>query len=235
MSHPEPEILLRSVGGSTDEETRRHLETCARCRSDLATLTRARSAGATLAADPGFGTLEPPPHAVWQAIRHELGEAPEPSPVTSVPEPSPRPRSRRTWMIAAASVAAGAILGALVTTWVARDGDGAAQPAARTAALNPLGDHVTSGTLALGGPPTRESLSVVLHESDPGEGFLEVWLLDARTGGMVALGVLDGDRGSYAVPPGLDLTTYDQVDVSREPYDGDPAHSQQSLARGRVP
>jgi hypothetical protein len=31
--------------------------------------------------------------------------------------------------------------------------------------------------------------------------FLEVWLLDAKTGGMVALGVLDGDRGSYAVPP----------------------------------
>ena len=60
-------------------------------------------------------------------------------------------------------------------------------------------------------------------------------LLEAKTGGMVSLGVLDGDRGSYAVPPGLDLTAYDQVDVSREPYDGNPAHSKVSLARGRVP
>jgi hypothetical protein len=69
--------------------------------------------------------------------------------------------------------------------------------------------------------------------SDPG--FVEVWLLDAKTGGMVALGVLDGDHGSFAVPPGLDLSAYDQVDVSKEPYDGDPAHSTESLARGRLP
>ena len=41
-----------------------------------------------------------------------------------------------------------------------------------------------------------------LHDADPGDGFLEVWLLDAKTGGMVSLGVLDGDRGSYAVPAG---------------------------------
>jgi hypothetical protein len=87
----------------------------------------------------------------------------------------------------------------------------------------------------MSGPPSSEALSVELRNADPGDGFLEVWLLDAKTGGMVSLGVLDGDRGSYAVPPGLDLAAYDQVDVSREPYDGDPAHSKVSLARGQVP
>src|SRR5436853_447769 len=83
--------------------------------------------------------------------------------------------------------------------------DTATPQATRTSSLQPLGDHVTSGTLALSGPRSRESLSVQLHDADPGDGFLQVWLLDAKTGGMVALGVLDGDRGSYAVPSGLDL------------------------------
>jgi hypothetical protein len=136
--------------------------------------------------------------------------------------------------VVAASVAAGVVLGAGIAAFVTRD-DTATTQATRTSSLQPLGDHVTSGTLALSGPRSRESLSVELHDADPGNGFLEVWLLDAKTGGMVALGVLDGDRGSYAVPSGLDLAAYDQVDVSREPYDGDPAHSKVSLARGQVP
>jgi hypothetical protein len=134
----------------------------------------------------------------------------------------------------AASVAAGAVLGASAVALVGRDDDSTSQ-AARTSTLEPLEGHVTTGTLSMSGPPSSESLSVELRDADPGDGFLEVWLLDAKTGGMVSLGVLDGDRGSYAVPPGLDLAAYDQVDVSREPYDGDPAHSKVSLARGQVP
>jgi len=236
MTHPEPEILLRSVGGSTDEETRRHLATCTQCRADLATMTRARAAGATLASDPALGTLTTPPPAVWASIRRELDETVEHR-VAQVPvAPSRGARSRRTWAVVAASVAAGAVLGASIVALVNRDQDDSApQVAVRSSSLEPLEGHVTSGTLSMSGSPSRESLSVDLHEADPGPGFLEVWLLDAKTGGMVSLGVLDGDRGSYAVPPGLDLTAYDQVDVSREPYDGNPAHSKVSLARGQVP
>jgi hypothetical protein len=234
MTHPEPETLLRSVAGATDDETRRHVATCAQCRADLATMTRARAAGATLTADPSLGTLTVPPPGVWDNIRAEVGEAAETAPVASLPSASRGARSRRTWMVAAASVVAGAVLGASVVALVGRDDDSTSQ-AARTSSLEPLEGHVTSGTLSLSGSPSGESLSVDLHDSDPGTGFLEVWLLDAKTGGMVSLGVLDGDRGSYAVPPGLDLTAYDQVDVSREPYDGNPAHSKVSLARGRLP
>ena len=52
---------------------------------------------------------------------------------------------------------------------------------------------------------------------------------------MVALGVIDGTRGVFTVPASLNLTRYSEVDVSREPFDGDPAHSTVSLARGPVP
>jgi hypothetical protein len=52
---------------------------------------------------------------------------------------------------------------------------------------------------------------------------------------MVALGVLDGTTGTFTVPPTLRLSRYDKVDVSRERFDGDPTHSNVSLARGPVP
>ena len=237
MTHPEPEILLASVGGSLDAETERHVATCPRCSTDLETMTRTRSAGASLAADPRMGAPTRPPRGVWESIQRELGDDLGPAPLTSIPERpgrAGRAGSRRTWLVVAASVAAGAVLGASVAALVGRDDDATPQ-AARTSMLQPLADHVTNGTLAMTGQPARESLSVELHDSDPGTGFLEVWLLDAKTGGMVSLGVLDDERGSYAVPPGLDLAAYDQVDVSREPYDGNPAHSEVSLARGQVP
>jgi hypothetical protein len=233
MSHPEPEVLLGTVAGASDDETRRHVATCARCQGDLATMSRARSAGARLTADPELGTIARPPHGVWESIQRELADTP--APVASVPAPPRRPARRRSWVLVAASVAAGVVLGASVAAVVGRDADTSTDQATRTSSLDPLEGHATSGTLALTGSPPRESLSVQLNDPDPGSGFLEVWLLDAKTGGMVSLGVLDGDRGSYAVPSGLDLSAYDQVDVSREPFDGDPAHSTVSLARGQVP
>ena len=233
MTHPEPEILLSSVGGSLDHETERHVATCPRCRADLDAMTRVRAAGARLASDPSLGTLTAPPPAVWEGLQRELQEPAVPASVAPLPSPSRRPRNRPTWLVVAASVAAGAVLGGSAVALAGRDD--ATPPAVRTSTLEPLDGHVTSGTLAMTGPPSSESLSVELRDADPGDGFLEVWLLDAKTGGMVSLGVLDGDRGSYAVPPGLDLAAYDQVDVSREPFDGDPAHSKVSLARGQVP
>jgi hypothetical protein len=36
------------------------------------------------------------------------------------------------------------------------------------------------------------------------------------------------------VPDGLDLTRYSLVDVSIEPYDGDPVHSRDSVVQGQL-
>jgi hypothetical protein len=50
----------------------------------------------------------------------------------------------------------------------------------------------------------------------------------------VALGVLEIGSGRFPVPAGVDLAAYGTVDVSREPLDGDPAHSTDSVARGAL-
>ncbi len=69
--------------------------------------------------------------------------------------------------------------------------------------------------------------------SSPAQGYLEAWLLDAD-GGMVSLGTMAGDDMTVTVPAGVDLSRFDVVDVSREPLDGDPGHSSDSVLRGRL-
>ena len=55
---------------------------------------------------------------------------------------------------------------------------------------------------------------------------------------MYSLGVLPvSGEGTYPVPPQLsgDLSGFTIVDVSLEPYDGQVAHSANSLVRGSLP
>lgn len=68
------------------------------------------------------------------------------------------------------------------------------------------------------------------------DGYLEAWLIDPDTGAIVSLGTVDPavDSVRLAVPEELDATTYSVVDVSVEPYDGDPTHSGASLLRGTL-
>ena len=51
---------------------------------------------------------------------------------------------------------------------------------------------------------------------------------------LVSLGVLEGDSGTFAIPAGLELDELPVVDVSLEPFDGDPAHSGDSVVRGTL-
>jgi len=67
-----------------------------------------------------------------------------------------------------------------------------------------------------------------------GDGFLEVWLIDPDTLQMIGLGALTSDSGRFQVPDGLDLSQYRLVDVSLEPFDGDPVHSRDSVVRGEL-
>jgi hypothetical protein len=150
---------------------------------------------------------------------------------------SDEPSDRRTlWQVAAAAVA-GLVIGGGVA-WVVADNGSTATVSGdvKTSTLTGLQGNVTSGQISLSEPGGRApQITVNLDTLDRGPGFLEAWLLDADSGGMVALGVIDGAKGTFTVPPALNLSKFNQVDVSREPFDGDPAHSAVSLARGPVP
>ena len=72
-----------------------------------------------------------------------------------------------------------------------------------------------------------------LAPSDGGA-FYELWLLDDADR-MVSLGsfrVPASGRAEIDVPLPVPVTDFRYIDVSREPDDGDPAHSGDSVLRG---
>lgn len=126
-------------------------------------------------------------------------------------------------VIAGAGIVAGyqALAGADESTLVAE------------AVLDPLGDGSASGAAAIVEAESERRLVVDVDAPDV-DGYLEVWLLTPDVSGLVSLGVLTGGVADVAIPDGLDLDTFSVVDVSVEPFDGDPAHSGESLVRGAL-
>lgn len=62
--------------------------------------------------------------------------------------------------------------------------------------------------------------------------YLEVWLINPDSSGLITLGLLDGESGDFALPANLSTAEFSVVDVSVEAYDGDPTHSGDSVWRG---
>ncbi|WP_341952248.1 anti-sigma factor [Salinibacterium sp. TMP30] len=65
-------------------------------------------------------------------------------------------------------------------------------------------------------------------------GYREVWLITSDATALVSLGIVEGTSGQFTVPDGLDIDSYDLVDISEEQFDGDPAHSGDSIVRGQL-
>ncbi|MBH0025295.1 anti-sigma factor [Salinibacterium sp. SWN248] len=65
-------------------------------------------------------------------------------------------------------------------------------------------------------------------------GYREVWLITTDATALVSLGIVEGTSGQFTVPDGLDISSYDLVDISEEQFDGNPAHSGDSIVRGQL-
>jgi hypothetical protein len=142
-----------------------------------------------------------------------------------------RPRRRRIVWVAAASFVVG-VGGTIAVQNLA------APPPARTetlaaATLEPLPGWQTQGRATVREVGGRRVLTVDLPD-DTGAGYREVWLMDNGLTRLVGLGVLGGTQGQFDLPADLDLREFRVVDVSAEPYDGNPAHSGDSIVRGKL-
>jgi hypothetical protein len=219
-------------------------------RSDLRTLTAPPPAvwdrilaelDGPMAADPTSVTESPPVglhrgepiEQAWLFAPESEAAVPLHAATLYVESPS---RPSTAWRMLAAALV-GLVLG-IGATWVITRGSGDATTASGpsgSSTLQGIDGNTGTGEVRLTDTSQGPELTVDFDPGDTSTGFVQVWLLDADTGGMVSLGVLDGTTGTFAVPSRLDLTNYNQVDVSLEPFDGDPAHSKDSLARGPVP
>lgn len=257
MQHVDPEVLALVALGepATDDETRAHLATCAECSQEVASLVA--TVGTARSVTPGDALVMPPPQ-VWEGIRGALSLSPTLDPEASATRPVPLPgaqrdqlaarRARRAaagaaaagprggaWLgaAAAAGLLVGGAGGVLVAGGAGQDQGEAEGVVVAQGVLDPLPGWQAGGEAVVEetADGTRE-LVVTLEGGDDLEGYREVWLIDRDVSRLVSLGILEGGEGRFVVPANLDLSEFPVVDVSDEPYDGDPSHSGDSIIRG---
>ena len=173
--------------------------------------------------------LESPPAEIWAGISRAVTDV-------SGDDDSHRiaPNRRRWWIAGAAAVAV--LATGLATSMVLRSGDettvvASAELTSEGLAGAPSGLRVDAEVVESN---ASEVLRIDIGQLGPASGeYLEVWLMKADISGMVSLGTVRPD-GTYEVPAGLSLSMYPVVDVSSEPYDGDPTHAGSSLLRGQL-
>jgi hypothetical protein len=221
------------MGEAVSSADERHLASCPACQSTLDQMQAVVATARQAAADP---QLVPPPPHVWDAIATQLDLAdaasPSPQPAAEPPTPISTKRSYRAVVFAVAAAVVGLLVGVVGAVAIDRNGHG--QVVAQTA-LEPVESGDAHGLATLRSTRTGPELVVDLQGLPAPDGFYEVWLMNAATGGAVSLGSLDpGHPTTFVVPADLDLSAFPYVDVSLEPLDGNPAHSSDSVARGRI-
>lgn len=219
------ELALLALGEDLGEDCAAHVAQCEQCAEELATYREVVLVGR---ASGGPDMLATPPPQVWDRISEQL--ATEPVPLAS------RRRGLPTWLGLVAATVAGILIGVGVVSYTGRS---APEQIVASAQLAPMPD----------GPDRGGDAEATLNKTDDGytvtvkatdmsgpEGFYEVWLLDEKNSGLIALGTLaPGQReATFPVPDGVDLQLFNAVDISDEPLDGNPGHSGATVMRGTL-
>lgn len=222
MAHCEPQTLsLIALGEQPSAEEALHLVTCDTCRRDWESMR----ATVEVARDLSDDELLTPPDHVWAAIAEEI------SADSGAIVPMRSRRRVAPWIALAAAV--GVVLGGVVGATLMRS---TPPEIMASVALEPLADYSTTGTATVEVVDGTEMLAVDVSGLPATDGYFEVWLLAPDASSMIALGTLGaGESTVLPLPAGVSLADYPVVDISAEPYDGNPAHSTDSVVRGTLP
>lgn len=242
MQHLSTDALTALALGESDASAE-HLATCAHCRAEVSSLRDA--ADRFRAAD--IWPIEPPA-AVWGRIAADIAALDEPAaaPIAQPATPSARATAstrspdvarRRRFSgrsLIAACAASALVAASLAVLLVTQLGGGPRSIDIAGAVLEPLGSSVAPARAEVIERDGQRLLVVDADALPTVDGYLDVWLLDADAQQMVSLGVMDAASTELALPADLDLAAFPVVDVSVEPYDGDPTHSGDSIWRGAL-
>ncbi|MCB9413384.1 MAG: anti-sigma factor [Actinobacteria bacterium] len=232
-----------ALGQPASAETTLHLAECSLCQAEVDDLAGVVSVARAAEHDPPLTT---PPDAVWEGIRAGLATSTpsrQPPPggssasagVTDLGQVRRKAESRLRFLPLLAAAVAGIVVGAGVVALV---GDRQQSPEVlASASLGPVAQGPAdgqSGVAEIAVVDGVQMLSVTTANLADPDGFYEVWLLNLNTGGMIAMGTVPGGAHQtlLPVPPGVDLAEYRAVDISDEPFDGNPGHSSVSVLRG---
>lgn len=188
--------------------------------------------------------LETPPAGLWDRIAAEAGisgaspnafeaavatdERPSADEELATVSELPARVPRSVWALGAAAAAAVIVVIGLAVLSPGTDGSVVA-----SASLDRLLGESAQGSAELRDVDGGLRLQIDASGIDAEDGFVEVWMIDPDVSQLVSLGPLRAD-GTYDLPAGLDAEAFPIVDLSFEPFDGDPTHSGQSVLRGQL-
>jgi hypothetical protein len=228
VTHLEPELLAHLAlhpDAPAEGGVREHLSSCSQCRAELDELREIAELSRSARSD----VLTPAPPQIWDRITADLELGGEPASLDARRTTA----GPRRWMLATAA-AVGLIAGVL-GTWLVTETTRDATPVA-TVRLEPLAGKSGDGSAEMVQTPDGQQLRVGSEGLPTADGFYEVWLINSDGQRMVSLGVLDAHGGgTFPIPADAVAQGYRIVDVSLEPYDGNPVHSQDSVIRGNLP
>ncbi|MGL4339076.1 MAG: anti-sigma factor [Rhodoglobus sp.] len=257
MQHTDPEILAllalgEQVGSSEDHG---HLRSCGECQAERDNLARAAAVGRSTV---DAGELIDPPERVWSRISAEVELSEKFVLTTGRTTPMERswgaaasipPRAsliarhrhssslrRPPRRVAAFAIAASLLIlaGGGVATWFSVRSPETTVLASATLDAFPGWDGASGKAVIEEKADGARVVQVSLDAPRDKNAYREVWLITSDSKRLVSLGVVRGSSGSFTVPDGIDFSRYDLVDISAEPYDGDPAHSGTSILRGQL-
>ncbi len=251
MMHVDPDDLALMAIGEGSAQQRAHVDECSACRADVQSVALM----SYIVVSGGPMPVRPPGH-VWAAIEsairqgesEHIQEAPAPEsrpdrsvdevpiPVRSVGSTAEHRSPRRTFSAGLlGAAAAGAVAAVLGTTIIGGDDPSDTGSALASVELEALNESVSPGAAQI---VERDGQRVLQVEAGKlptvDDSYLEVWLLQPDDTGMVTLGLLEQGDQEFLLPEGLSTSAFGVVDVSVERFDGDPAHSGESLWRGPI-
>lgn len=242
IRHLDPELLADIAlgeAGSTSGRHRAHLLVCRRCATELAELRRIVATGREAAPE----DIRPPRPSVLARIQAEVeadlsshGVEHAGHSLAAVdlgaPQAATRPRRRPVVaVVAAAALVAVAVAG---TVW---HHQASGDVVVARATLDPLPSRSGRGTAQVVRKNGGEQLSITVDTTVAGGGYEELWLINTDGRRMISLGVVPSDgRATYPMPATLTggMRGYVIVDISFEPFDGNSAHSGDSVLRGTL-
>jgi hypothetical protein len=192
-----------------------------------------------------LGTVQTDPSPAGPSSPARPSSTGDTGPPPGAPTALPRRPHQHWWQQPIAAAVAALIVGAGAALGVQhfRSTPAAAGPPAAAVigriALHPLAQFPqwksASGIAVMERTASGRQLKVSLR-APARHGFYEVWLLATDGVKMIALGDLNhSHNGFFTIPPGVDLHLYTRVDISLQPFNGNPVHSASSVVRGTLP
>lgn len=234
MSHLDEDLIAGiALGDDADEAHRLHVEQCQVCAARLAEMEEIVGDVRSVGRVPDL--LTPPDH-VWKAIQDEISADDAAAEVDEFTAARLRKRPVTTWKLLAAA-AAGIVIGGVGVAGIVNGLPGPTEepPLVAQGEIKNFATDEVSGSAAVHTLPDGSGLLVLDVPVEPVDGAaLEVWLIASDLSGMISLGHLTPDTTSFVIPAGFDVGEFPVVDVSVEPFDGDPTHSGESIHRGTL-